>query len=72
MLIYFKFCLVLTRVIIFNKDDSEDDDDGFDGNNDDNDDVTKWRGRERGQIVFYYPSCPAVMYSMCVYFSVLK
>ena len=23
---------------------------------DDNDDVTKWRGRECGQIVFYYPS----------------
>ena len=48
---------MFTTVIIF-KDDSEDDEDGFDANNDDNDDVTKWRGRERGQIVFYYPSFP--------------
>ena len=60
---------MFTTVITF-KDDSEDDDDGFDANNDDNDDVTKWRGRERGQIVFYYPSFPSCIlwvYSLLYY-----
>ena len=40
-------------------EDLNDDNDCNDGGYpapDDNDDVTNWRGRECGQIVFYYPS----------------
>ena len=36
-------------------DDNDRDDGGYPAP-DDNDDVTNWRGRECGQIVFYYPS----------------
>ena len=46
--------------------DDNDDENGFAANRDDDDDVTRWRGRERGQIVFYYPSFRVCIISRCI------
>ena len=60
----FTVYLVLRLAMVESFEDLNDDNDRNDGGYpapDDNDDVTNWRGRECGQIVFYYPSM-----TMCV------
>ena len=44
----------------------DDDEKAFGADDNDNDDVTRWRGRERGQIVFYYPSFRVCIISRCI------
>ena len=74
----FKVYLVWRFAMVESFEDLDDDIDGDDGGYpapDDNDDVTNWRGRECGQIVFYYPSmtiCVSALLcnfkSQCVYY----